>query len=264
MEGLQGGTRATARRALKFVVLTVCAALGLALAARPRWRRSRQRRPRRRRSRDPRAGHARSWVTSRSATRSRSDTRSQQVVPAPNYPDAFELCRLSPSLLGLRVAPDRRERGVSGRDVHEPDRGTILEHHRGLLCERAPRECGYRPKYPLHVKYSGSQLDYAVSYLKKHTNVRLVSLMIGANDFFACEAATADHCASLTEVAGGRRDDRQERQDDPVGDPEQGPLRRADRDRQLLLAELQRPPRQLAVDAAQHHPRTRRPSRSTS
>ena len=35
MEGLQGGTRATARRALKFVVLTACAALGLALASGP-------------------------------------------------------------------------------------------------------------------------------------------------------------------------------------------------------------------------------------
>ena len=35
MEGLQGGTRATARRALKFAVLTVCAALGLALASGP-------------------------------------------------------------------------------------------------------------------------------------------------------------------------------------------------------------------------------------
>ena len=29
-----------------------------------------------------------------------------------------------------------------------------------------------------------------------------VSLMIGANDFFACQALTADKCASLTEQAG--------------------------------------------------------------
>ena len=36
--------------------------------------------------------------------------------------------------------------------------------------------------FPLHVKYSGSQLDYAVSYLKTHKKVRLVSLMVGAND----------------------------------------------------------------------------------
>ncbi len=54
---------------------------------------------------------------------------------------------------------------------------------------------GYRTQFPLHVKYSGSQLAYAVSYLKKHQKVRLVSLMIGANDYFVCQETTADQCA---------------------------------------------------------------------
>jgi lysophospholipase L1-like esterase len=52
---------------------------------------------------------------------------------------------------------------------------------------------------PLHASYSGSQLAFAVSYLRAHKSVRLVSLMIGANDFFLCQETTADHCASLTE-----------------------------------------------------------------
>jgi lysophospholipase L1-like esterase len=46
------------------------------------------------------------------------------------------------------------------------------------------------------VKYRGSQLVYAVSYLKKHRNVRLVSLMIGANDVFVCQETTSDGCAA--------------------------------------------------------------------
>jgi lysophospholipase L1-like esterase len=58
---------------------------------------------------------------------------------------------------------------------------------------------GYRTQFPLHVSYSGSQLAFAVSYLKKHKSVRLVSLMIGANDGFVCQETTADHCASLAE-----------------------------------------------------------------
>jgi lysophospholipase L1-like esterase len=67
-------------------------------------------------------------------------------------------------------------------------------------CENSPTGApGYRTRFPLHVSYSGSQLAYAVGYLKKHHNVRLVSLMIGANDFFVCQETTADHCASLPE-----------------------------------------------------------------
>ncbi len=191
MEGLQGGTRATARRALTFVVLTACAALGLALATgsgagedggkeADRVRRSRSTR----RSRpDP--------VTSRSVTRSRSDTRSSRSFRPPTTPTPRASSAI-PRTARLRAAPDRRERGVSRRDVLEPDRPTAPEQR---LRERAGRRPGYRTMFPLHVKYSGSQLDYAVSYLKTHKNVRLVSLMIGANDLFVCEETTADHCA---------------------------------------------------------------------
>jgi lysophospholipase L1-like esterase len=51
------------------------------------------------------------------------------------------------------------------------------------------------------VSYSGSQLAFAVNYLKHHPSVRLVSLMIGANDFFVCQETTPDKCAALSEQA---------------------------------------------------------------
>jgi lysophospholipase L1-like esterase len=57
-------------------------------------------------------------------------------------------------------------------------------------------EAGYRSAYPLHVHYTGSQLDYAVRYLETHRRTELVSLMIGANDGFLCQKTTADQCAS--------------------------------------------------------------------
>jgi lysophospholipase L1-like esterase len=60
---------------------------------------------------------------------------------------------------------------------------------------------GYRAAFPLHVKYSGSQLDFAAHWLGTHPNTRLVTLMIGANDGFLCQETTPDHCASeLTQV----------------------------------------------------------------
>ncbi|HUX05592.1 MAG TPA: GDSL-type esterase/lipase family protein [Acidimicrobiales bacterium] len=55
---------------------------------------------------------------------------------------------------------------------------------------------GYLTYFPLHVSYTGSQLDYAVSYLKSHPHTRLVTIDIGANDAFVCEAMTDDNCAS--------------------------------------------------------------------
>jgi lysophospholipase L1-like esterase len=53
---------------------------------------------------------------------------------------------------------------------------------------------GYRDAYPLHATYSGSQLAFATGFLKANPDTRLVSLMIGANDGFVCEATTKDGC----------------------------------------------------------------------
>ena len=121
-----------------------------------------------------------------------------QVVPAPNYADASSFLGY-PELLGRELhltvanAACPGETSSSLVDATAPSNG----------CENTPGKgnVGYRTNSPLHVNYSGSQLAYAVSYLKKHRNVRLVSLMIGANDGLVCQATTADHCASLSEQA---------------------------------------------------------------
>jgi lysophospholipase L1-like esterase len=73
-------------------------------------------------------------------------------------------------------------------------------------CENSPSPTGqvnkgYERSFPLHVKYAdrrtrNGQLATAVKILRAHKNVRLVSLMIGANDAFLCQETTADHCAS--------------------------------------------------------------------
>ena len=122
----------------------------------------------------------------------------QQVVPAPNYADASSFIAY-PQLLGQRLHLTVANAACSGEtsssliDTSAPSNG----------CENSPGNGpAYRTNFPLHVNYSGSQLAYAVGYLKKHHNVRLVSLMIGANDFFVCQETTADKCSSLSEQSG--------------------------------------------------------------
>jgi lysophospholipase L1-like esterase len=53
---------------------------------------------------------------------------------------------------------------------------------------------GYRTLFPLHTAYRGTQLAYAVRYLRHHRHTRLVSLTIGANDLLVCLQTTADLC----------------------------------------------------------------------
>jgi lysophospholipase L1-like esterase len=64
---------------------------------------------------------------------------------------------------------------------------------------------GYRTAYPLHVEYDSagqSQLDFAVRTLKNTADVGLVSLQLGANDAFLCQASTTDRCtAEIVQVA---------------------------------------------------------------
>jgi lysophospholipase L1-like esterase len=42
----------------------------------------------------------------------------------------------------------------------------------------------YRAAVPLHVNYSGTQMAFAIAYLKSHPKTRLVTLTLGANDLF--------------------------------------------------------------------------------
>jgi lysophospholipase L1-like esterase len=121
-----------------------------------------------------------------------------QVVPAPNYADASSFIAY-PELLGKELHLKVANAACSG----ETTSSLIDAKAQSNGCENSPGGGpGYRTNFPLHVNYSGSQLAYAVSYLKQHHKVRLVSLMIGANDFFVCQETTADHCASLPEQSG--------------------------------------------------------------
>jgi lysophospholipase L1-like esterase len=45
----------------------------------------------------------------------------------------------------------------------------------------------YRVAYPLHVGYSTTQLAFAISYLRTHHHVSLVTIDIGANDVFVLQ-----------------------------------------------------------------------------
>jgi lysophospholipase L1-like esterase len=196
MEGLRGGTRVTARRALTFAVLTACAALGLALASAPALAKKPAKKP----SASKLTIH--SPVTPGSGYLALGDSvtfgyEEQQVVPTPNYAVASSFTGY-PELLGSELHLSVANAACSG----ETSSSLIDATAQSNGCENAPgSSTGYRTMFPLHVKYNGSQLDYAVSYLKKHKNVRLVSLMIGANDFFVCQETTPDKCASLTEEA---------------------------------------------------------------
>jgi lysophospholipase L1-like esterase len=68
-------------------------------------------------------------------------------------------------------------------------------------CENVDgRGTGYRDTFPLHVRYSGSQLRFAVEYLRQHRGkVGLVTIDLGANDVAVCVAVTSDGCASPSE-----------------------------------------------------------------
>jgi lysophospholipase L1-like esterase len=121
-----------------------------------------------------------------------------QVVPAPNYPDASSFLGY-PELIGSEL----HLKVVNPACPGETTSSLIDDAAQSNGCENSVTNGpAYRTMFPLHVSYSGSQLAFALSYLKGHHDVRLVSLMIGANDGFVCQETTADHCASGTELAG--------------------------------------------------------------
>ncbi len=54
----------------------------------------------------------------------------------------------------------------------------------------------YRSLFPLHAKYSSTQLAFATAYLRSHREVRLVTITLGANDGLLLE----ESCASSADV----------------------------------------------------------------
>jgi len=128
-----------------------------------------------------------------------------EVVPRPNYRNAASF-RAYPEQLASRL----RLKVANAACPGETSASLINPAAQSYGCETLPPNNvfglpaglpGYRKTYPLHVRYRGSQLGYAVKYLRKHRRTRLVSLMIGFNDFTLCYSATSDHCASESERA---------------------------------------------------------------
>ncbi|HET9101816.1 MAG TPA: GDSL-type esterase/lipase family protein, partial [Solirubrobacteraceae bacterium] len=108
------------------------------------------------------------------------------VVPPPDYGRASRMIGY-PALVGAALHLKVTNLACPG----ETSASLINADAPSLGCEN-----GYRRLYPLHVRYRGAQLAAAVAYLKAHRGVRLVSLMIGANDGFLCQIHTSDGCVS--------------------------------------------------------------------
>jgi lysophospholipase L1-like esterase len=117
------------------------------------------------------------------------------VVPAPNYGDAASFPGY-PEQLGARLRLSVANASCPG----ETSSSLINTSAPSNGCENNPAHSSnnYRNN-PLHARYTGSQLAFALSYLRSHHNVRLVTLMIDANDFFVCQETTPDGCASTAE-----------------------------------------------------------------
>jgi lysophospholipase L1-like esterase len=118
------------------------------------------------------------------------------VVPAPDFHIASSFASY-PAMLGAELHLKVANASCPG----ETAASLIDASAQSNGCENAPSSSAvsYRTSFPLHVHYTGSQLAYAVKYLKGHPGVRLVSLMIGANDLFLCQETTTDQCGAAAE-----------------------------------------------------------------
>jgi lysophospholipase L1-like esterase len=118
------------------------------------------------------------------------------VVPAPDYTNAANFVGF-PEV----IASDLHLKLTNLACPGETSSSLINSSAQSFGCETSltPTTPAYRTTFPLHTKYSGSQLSAAVKYLKANPKTRLVTLMIGANDYFLCVATTTDQCQSATE-----------------------------------------------------------------
>jgi lysophospholipase L1-like esterase len=120
------------------------------------------------------------------------------AVPAPNYLSAH-------SFLGYPeyLAQQLNERVSNASCPGETTASMLVAGAQSNGCENSlGSPVGYSTLYPLHVQYQGTQMDYALHYLAAHKHTRLVTIDVGANDFFVCQATTFDHCSSLAELLG--------------------------------------------------------------
>jgi lysophospholipase L1-like esterase len=120
------------------------------------------------------------------------------AVPAPKYIDAH-------SFVGYPeyVAQQLNERVSNAACPGETTASMLAAGAQSNGCENSlGSPVGYSTLYPLHVQYQGTQMDYALHYLAAHKHTRLITINIGANDAFLCQATTADHCTSSAELIG--------------------------------------------------------------
>jgi lysophospholipase L1-like esterase len=121
-----------------------------------------------------------------------------QVVPAPNYHNPASFPGY-PEQIGANLRLVVANAACPGETSSSLINASAISNG----CENTlGHPGGYRASYPLHVSYKGSQLAYALSYLRSHNDTTLVSLMIGPNDYFVCVETTSDGCASPAELKG--------------------------------------------------------------
>ncbi len=127
--------------------------------------------------------------------------RESTTVPAPDYTSAANFVGFPEdvaSALGLHLANAACPGETSASFVNASALSNGCENHPSATGTIEPG--GYRTLYPLHLGYTGSQMAFALHYLRTHPRTSLVSLMIGANDGFICQQTTADHCVSAAEL----------------------------------------------------------------
>ncbi|MBO1767306.1 GDSL-type esterase/lipase family protein [Allobranchiibius sp. GilTou38] len=122
--------------------------------------------------------------------------REPTTFPPPNYLDPTSFVGYPEEVgtaLGVRVTNATCPGETSGSLIN-----TATPSY---ACETP---AGYRTNFPLHVTYRSkteSQLTFAVDFLKKHHNTRLVTLGIGANDAFLCQAQHSGTCTGTALAA---------------------------------------------------------------
>lgn len=70
----------------------------------------------------------------------------------------------------------------------------------GFIATSSPIDNGckfFKSQFGLHVHYQGSQLDYAVAFLKTHPQTKLVTLGLGANDGFLLQRQCGSSASCL-------------------------------------------------------------------
>jgi lysophospholipase L1-like esterase len=118
------------------------------------------------------------------------------AIPSPNYQVARNFVGY-PELVGQALD----ERVSNAACPGETTASLVTAGAQSNGCENSVGSpVGYRTLHPLHVEYQGTQLQYALQYLHAHKHTRLITIMVGANDAFVCQATTASHCTSPADL----------------------------------------------------------------